>query len=75
MARLTSGHGLGVRRRHQKGPGTHGSILEFLALIEPLTHPKDSHSLAFDVVYHSATRKNLSSGIQKPRRKTHALGE
>src|SRR5580704_6796739 len=30
--------------------GWPGSILEFLALIEPLTHPKDSHSPAFDVV-------------------------
>jgi epoxide hydrolase len=30
--------------------GWPGSFLEFLALIEPLTHPKDSHSPAFDVV-------------------------
>jgi epoxide hydrolase len=30
--------------------GWPGSILEFLALIEPLTHPKDSHSLAFHVI-------------------------
>ena len=30
--------------------GWPGSILEFLALIEPLTHPKDSHSPAFDVI-------------------------
>jgi pimeloyl-ACP methyl ester carboxylesterase len=30
--------------------GWPGSILEFLALIEPLTHPKDSSSPAFDVV-------------------------
>ena len=30
--------------------GWPGSILEFLALIEPLTHPKDSHSAAFDVI-------------------------
>jgi len=30
--------------------GWPGSILEFLALIEPLVHPKDSHSPAFDVV-------------------------
>jgi len=30
--------------------GWPGSILEFLALIEPLTNPKDSHSPAFDVI-------------------------
>jgi len=30
--------------------GWPGSIVEFLALIEPLTNPKDSHSPAFDVV-------------------------
>jgi len=30
--------------------GWPGSILEFLALIEPLTHPKDSKTPAFDVV-------------------------
>ncbi len=30
--------------------GWPGSILEFFALIEPLTHPKDSRSPAFDVV-------------------------
>ena len=30
--------------------GWPGSTLEFLALIEPLTHPTDSHSPAFDVV-------------------------
>src|ERR1700733_7468850 len=30
--------------------GWPGSILEFLALIEPLTDPKESHSPAFDVV-------------------------
>jgi epoxide hydrolase len=30
--------------------GWPGSILEFLALVEPLTHPKDSHSPAFHVV-------------------------
>ena len=30
--------------------GWPGSILEFLALIEPLTHPKDSNTPAFDVV-------------------------
>lgn len=30
--------------------GWPGSILEFLALIEPLTHPKDNHSPAFDVI-------------------------
>jgi microsomal epoxide hydrolase len=30
--------------------GWPGSILEFLALIEPLTHPKDSHSPAFHVI-------------------------
>ncbi len=30
--------------------GWPGSILEFFALIEPLTHPKDSHTPAFDVV-------------------------
>lgn len=30
--------------------GWPGSIVEFLALIEPLTHPKDSRSPAFDVV-------------------------
>jgi pimeloyl-ACP methyl ester carboxylesterase len=30
--------------------GWPGSIVEFLALIEPLTHPKDSHSPAFHVV-------------------------
>jgi hypothetical protein len=30
--------------------GWPGSILEFLALIEPLTNPKDSHTPAFDVV-------------------------
>src|ERR1700746_2345514 len=30
--------------------GWPGSILEFLALIEPLTHPKDSSTPAFDVV-------------------------
>jgi microsomal epoxide hydrolase len=30
--------------------GWPGSIVEFLALIEPLTHPKDSHSPAFDVI-------------------------
>jgi microsomal epoxide hydrolase len=30
--------------------GWPGSIVEFLALIDPLTHPKDSHSPAFHVV-------------------------
>jgi pimeloyl-ACP methyl ester carboxylesterase len=30
--------------------GWPGSVVEFLALIEPLTHPKDSHSPAFHVV-------------------------
>ena len=30
--------------------GWPGSIVEFLALIEPLTHPNDSHSPAFDVI-------------------------
>jgi pimeloyl-ACP methyl ester carboxylesterase len=30
--------------------GWPGSILEFFALIEPLTHPKDSNTPAFDVV-------------------------
>jgi microsomal epoxide hydrolase len=30
--------------------GWPGSCLEFLAMIEPLTHPKDSHSPAFHVV-------------------------
>jgi pimeloyl-ACP methyl ester carboxylesterase len=30
--------------------GWPGSMLEFLALIEPLTHPKDSHSPAFHVI-------------------------
>jgi epoxide hydrolase len=46
---------------HQRSPRTDaiplllihgwpGSILEFLALIEPLTHPKDSHSPAFHVI-------------------------
>ena len=30
--------------------GWPGSILKFLALIEPLTHPKDSNTPAFDVV-------------------------
>jgi epoxide hydrolase len=30
--------------------GWPGSFLEFLALIEPLTHPKDSRTSAFDVV-------------------------
>nr|MBA3914249.1 epoxide hydrolase [Terriglobales bacterium] len=30
--------------------GWPGSVLEFLALIEPLTDPKDSHSPAFDVI-------------------------
>ncbi|MGA7302366.1 MAG: epoxide hydrolase family protein, partial [Candidatus Sulfotelmatobacter sp.] len=30
--------------------GWPGSIVEFLAMIEPLTHPKDSNSPAFDVV-------------------------
>jgi microsomal epoxide hydrolase len=30
--------------------GWPGSIVEFLALIDPLTHPKDSHSPAFDVI-------------------------
>jgi epoxide hydrolase len=30
--------------------GWPGSVLEFLALIEPLTHPKDSNTPAFDVV-------------------------
>ena len=30
--------------------GWPGSVLEFLALIEPLTHPKDSSTPAFDVV-------------------------
>ncbi len=30
--------------------GWPGSTLEFLALIEPLTNPKDSHSPAFDVI-------------------------
>src|SRR5271155_2892368 len=30
--------------------GWPGSIVEFFALIEPLTHPSDSHSPAFDVV-------------------------
>jgi epoxide hydrolase len=30
--------------------GWPGSIVEFLALIEPLTHPKDSHSPAFHVI-------------------------
>src|SRR5450755_2774279 len=30
--------------------GWPGSILEFLALIEPLTHPKDSHGPAFHVI-------------------------
>lgn len=30
--------------------GWPGSILEFLALVEPLTHPKDSHSPAFHVI-------------------------
>jgi microsomal epoxide hydrolase len=30
--------------------GWPGSIVEFLALIEPLTQPKDSHSPAFDVI-------------------------
>ena len=103
MARSTSGHDLGVRRRHQEGAraggllgeplrlahtrskinrfdqftteidgqqiyfihqrsprpdaiplllihGWPGSTLEFLALIEPLTHPNDSHSPAFEVI-------------------------
>jgi pimeloyl-ACP methyl ester carboxylesterase len=30
--------------------GWPGSLVEFLALIEPLTHPKDSHSPAFHVI-------------------------
>src|SRR5579872_4252932 len=30
--------------------GWPGSILEFLALVEPLTHPKDSHRPAFHVI-------------------------
>lgn len=30
--------------------GWPGSIVEFLTVIEPLTHPKDSHAPAFDVV-------------------------
>ena len=30
--------------------GWPGSIVEFLALIEPLTHPKDNHSPAFHVI-------------------------
>ena len=30
--------------------GWPGSVVEFLALIEPLTNPKDSHSPAFDVI-------------------------
>ncbi|HEY6337509.1 MAG TPA: epoxide hydrolase [Candidatus Sulfotelmatobacter sp.] len=30
--------------------GWPGSVLEFLALVEPLTHPKDSSTPAFDVV-------------------------
>src|SRR5580700_9228555 len=30
--------------------GWPGSIVEFLNVIEPLTHPKDSHAPAFDVV-------------------------
>jgi pimeloyl-ACP methyl ester carboxylesterase len=30
--------------------GWPGSIVEFLAMIEPLTHPKDSHSPAFHVI-------------------------
>src|ERR1022692_4912384 len=32
MARSTSGHDLGVRRRHQKGPGTRGVLAERLRL-------------------------------------------
>jgi epoxide hydrolase len=57
--------------------GWPGSILEFLALIEPLTNPKDSHSLAFDVVIPSLPGFGFSgpttTGGWGPRRMAKAL--
>jgi hypothetical protein len=57
--------------------GWPGSILEFLALIEPLTDPKDSHSPAFDVVIPSLPGFGFSglttTGGWGPRRMAKAL--
>src|SRR6202789_1995928 len=61
----------------QNGYGWPGSILEFLALIEPLTDPKDSHSPAFDVVIPSLPGFGFSglttTGGWGPRRMAKAL--
>src|ERR1700733_13770093 len=57
--------------------GWPGSILEFLALIEPLTHPKDSHSPAFHVIIPSLPGFGFSGPTTtrgwNPRRMAKAL--
>ncbi len=57
--------------------GWPGSIVEFLALIEPLTHPKDSHSPAFDVIIPSLPGFGFSGATTTrgwgPRRMAKAL--
>src|SRR5579863_1431572 len=46
--------------------GWPGSILEFLALIEPLTHPRDGNNPAFDVVIPSLPGFGFSSLTTTP---------
>jgi epoxide hydrolase len=57
--------------------GWPGSILEFLALIEPLTHPKDCHSPAFHVIVPSLPGFGFSGPTTtrgwNPRRMAKAL--
>src|ERR1700721_2680446 len=57
--------------------GWPGSILEFLALIEPLTNPKDKNSPAFDVIIPSLPGFGFSgttrTGGWGPRRMAKAL--
>ena len=57
--------------------GWPGSIVEFLALIEPLTNPKDSHSPAFDVIVPSLPGFGFSGPTTTrswgPRRMANAL--
>jgi epoxide hydrolase len=57
--------------------GWPGSILEFIALIEPLTHPKDGHSPAFHVIIPSLPGFGFSGPTTtrgwNPRRMAKAL--
>ena len=46
--------------------GWPGSFLEFLALVQPLTHPKDSHSPAFHVIIPSLPGVGFSGPTTTP---------